>query len=60
MRIAHELKEARENLAYWKRRQAHCTDHDAKIQAAVRIAAWSSTVAAKESALDALNAPTPA
>lgn len=55
MRLGAELKDASENLQYWKRQAFLRTDAKAKAEAAGLASAWKTTIAAKEAHLAALN-----
>lgn len=54
LRLKTELKDALENLQYWKRQTALRTDPDAKAKAAGLASAWQTTADAKQAAIDAL------
>lgn len=55
LRLKTELKDATENLQYWKRQTALRTDPDAKAKAAGLASAWQTTADAKQAAIDALS-----
>lgn len=61
MRVASDLKEARESLAYWKRQAVLRENRFAKVDAGARVLVWESqikTLEAKQSALNAITSVT--
>lgn len=52
------IREARENVQYWKRQQVLRERPDAKADAGARVLVWQSTLQAREQALENLLIPT--